>query len=190
MMQSTTFGDRHAIEIPPQRPDLSAVGAEIETVLALVERDLLDWPTKLIDVQRAVSTGMVKAALTTVPPPTLEHFYDTAYGLFQQQAYDQALPIALYLSVHAPQDPRFLFMSGLILQVLNEPLMAAVFYACLLQQQQDVVPAAYRLAECYVAVGQRERAQDIFDLAINIGDADEFFAIQRRVLEKLQPTLR
>jgi tetratricopeptide (TPR) repeat protein len=117
--------------------------------------------------------------------------YAEAYQLFEAQRYQEALPLALHLSVNRPLDQRFMFMAGMILQSLGDPLLAASFYATLLTLDAEFVPAAFRMAECYAAIGDQKDAREIFEMAIdmgrgNLGDADEFYALQRLIVEKLR----
>ncbi len=98
--------------------------------------------------------------------------------------------MALHLSINRPLDPRFMFMTGMILQLLGDPLLGASFFATLLTIDPGFVPAAFRLAECYSMVGQQKEAREIFEVAIDMGrgtmgDADEFYALQRLMAERL-----
>lgn len=99
--------------------------------------------------------------------------------------------MALHLTINRPLDQRFMFMAGLILQLLGDPLLAAGFFATLLVIDPNFMPAAFRLAECYATLGEQKEAFEIFELAIdmgrgNLGDADEFYALQRLIAEKLR----
>ena len=70
-------------------------------------------------------------------------------------------------------------------------VLAATFYATLLSLDPGFVPAAFRLAECYAALGEHREAREIFEEAIdmgrgNLGEADEFYALQRLMVDKLR----
>ena len=79
-----------------------------------------------------------------------------------------------------------MFMTGMILQCLNDPLMGATFHACALQLDPTFVPAAFRLAECYTLLGDNREAREMLEATMDMGrDSDEFFALQREIMNKL-----
>lgn len=172
---------------------LQATDAEPEicAMLALVNSSFSDVPDKVSQLQQSLGAGMQRALTDGWSDAEVEAAYAEAYRLFNAQCYQEALPLALQLSVNRPLDPRFMFMSGLILQVLGDPLLAATFFATLLTVDSDFTPAAFRLAECYVTVGRQQEAREIFEVAIDmgrgtLGDPDEFFALQQAIAEKLR----
>lgn len=79
----------------------------------------------------------------------------------------------------------FLFMTGMILQCLDDPLMAATFHACALQLDPAFVPAAFRLAECYSLLGEDKEAREMLEVTLDMGrNSDDFFALQRGFMNK------
>ena len=171
--------------------DAAAVEGEVRAIVSLVNASFTDVPDKVIQLQNQLGLGMQKALIDGWPDEEVEVVYAEAYQLFEAQCYQEALPLALHLSVNRPLDQRFLFMAGMILQALGDPLLAANFYATLLMLDSEFLPAAFRMAECYAAIAEYKDAREIFEVAIdmgrgNLGDADEFYALQRLILEKLR----
>ncbi len=169
----------------------ATVDAEVREIIALVNASFHEVPDKVAHLQHQLGTGMQKALVDGWPDDEVEVVYAEAYRLFNEQRYQDALPLALHLSVNRPLDQRFMFMTGMILQLLGDPLLAATFFATLLSIDTSFVPAAFRLAECYVALGQHKDAREMFEVAIDMGrgtmgEADEFFALQRSIVEKLR----
>lgn len=167
------------------------VDDEVREIMALVNASFRDMPDKVAQLQQQLGSGMQKALVDGWPDDEVESVYAQAHRLFGEQRYQEALPLALQLSVNRPLDQRFMFMTGLILQLLGDPLLAATFYATLLSLDPNFVPAAFRIAECYAALGEHQDARDIFEMAIDMGrgtmgEADEFYALQRLMLEKLR----
>lgn len=164
---------------------------EVRAIMALVNASFRDMPDKVAQMQQQLGSGMQKALVDGWPDDEVEAVYAEAYRLFGEQRYQEALPLALHLSVNRPLDPRFMFMTGMILQLLGDPLLAANFYATLLSLDPDFVPAAFRMAECYAALGEHKDAREIFEMAIDMGrgtmgEADEFYELQRATMEKLR----
>ncbi len=168
----------------------SAVSAEVSLIMGLVNQSIHELPDKVKLLQDTYAEGMQRAVLDPVSDAVLERVYEKAYEAFQQQRYHEVLPLALYLAIQKPLDQRFLFMAGMTLQLLGDPLMAATFYAVSLQVDPTLVPAAFRLAECYAMVGETKEAREIFEIAIDmgrecLGDAEDFYRLQRLIVEKL-----
>lgn len=169
----------------------AAVNDEVREIMALVNTSFREVPDKVAQLQHQLGTGMQKALVDGWPDDEVEAVYAEAYLLFGEQRYQEALPLALHLSVNRPLDQRFMFMTGMILQVLGDPLLAASFYATLLSLDPNFVPAAFRMAECYAALGEHKEARDIFEVAIDMGrgtmgEADEFYALQRLMVDRLR----
>lgn len=167
-----------------------AIDNEVREIIALVNASFTDIPDKVSRLQHQLGSGMQKALVDGWPDDEVEAVYAEAHRLFGEQRYAEALPLALHLSVNRPLDQRFMFMTGMILQLLGDPLLAATFYATLLSLDPDFVPAAFRMAECYAALGEHKEARYIFETAIDMGrgtmgEADEFYALQRATMEKL-----
>ncbi len=167
----------------------AAVSAEVSLIMGLVNQSIHELPDKVKLMQDTYAQGMQRAVLEPVSDAVLERVYENAYEAFQQQRYHEVLPLALYLAIQKPLDQRFLFMAGMTLQLLGDPLMAATFYAVSLQVDPTLVPAAFRLAECYASVGAQDDAREIFETVIDMGrggDADEFYELQRYVMDSLR----
>ena len=169
----------------------AAVDDEVRSMIALVNASFGEMPDKLKQLQENLGLGMQKALIDGWPDDEVERVYAEAYALYEAKRYEEALPLALHLSVNRPLDQRFMFMTGMILQLLGDPLLGSVFFATLLSLDPNFVPAAFRLAECYSAVGEMKEAREIFEVAIDmgretLGNPDEFYALQRLMVEKLR----
>lgn len=159
---------------------------EIVQIMELVNLSLRELPDKVTQMQASLSAGMTRVQLAPPDTALLEQTYTAAYELYQRQRYREALPLALFLAISNFSDIRFLFMAGMILQLLGDALMGAILHACALQVDPDFVPAAYRLAECYTALGENDDARSLFDEALDMGrDSEEFFALQRAIMQRL-----
>ncbi len=173
------------------KPFLStAIQSNVQAIIALVNTSFSDRPDKVSQVQHHLGTGIQTALVDRWTDEDVESVYAEAHRLFEEKHYEEALPLALYLSVNRPLDVRFLFMAGLILQSLGDPLVGSIFYATLLMLDPEFVPAAFRLAECYASVGEMKESREIFEVAIDmgresVGGAEQFYALQRAIVEKL-----
>ena len=168
----------------------AAVEDEVREMIALVNTSFHEMPDKVSKLQENLGLGMQKALVDGWPDDEVEVVYAEAYRLFEEQRYQEVLPLALHLSVNRPLDQRFMFMTGMVLQSLGDPLLAASFYGTLLTLDPNFVPAAYRMAECYVTLGEHKNAREIFEIAIDmgrgtLGDADDFYHLQRMISERL-----
>ncbi len=162
----------------------------VQAMVGLVNQRFDEMPDKVARLNDNLGEGLRQAAMDPWPDQIVEEVYAHGYALFEAQRYDAALPIALHLSVNRPLDPRFMFMAGLILQLQGDPLLAATFFATSLTIDPTSVPVAFRLAECYVAIGETDEARQIFEMAIDmgrdmLGDPDDFFRLQRALADKL-----
>ena len=162
---------------------------EIAQILAMVNQRLGEFPDKMNQLQNTLSEGMTRMLQTTPDVEYLEQVYGCAYELYQGKRYRDALPMALHLSISNPKDVRFMFMAGMILQSMGDPLMAATFHACALQLDPTFVPAAFRMAECYTALGEDKEAREMLEATLDMGrDSDEFFELQRLIMDRLAQT--
>ncbi len=180
------MSEKKAIDLAPTARSDRAVQA----MLDLVNQPFGDRPDKAAVFQENLGEGLRKAILAPWTQEQVDHAYAEAYDLYQRGEYDAALPIAVHLSINRPLDPRYMFMAGMILQILGDPLLAATFFATQLTMDPDSIPAAFRLAECYVMIGETEEAHQIFETVIDmgrdvLGDPDEFFQLQRIVADQL-----
>ncbi len=169
----------------------AAADDEVLTIISLVNASFSEVPDKVSQLQHNLGLGLQKALVDGWPDDEVESVYADAYKLFQQQRYQEALPLALHLSVNRPLDQRFMFMTGMILQSLGDPLLGATFYSTLLSLDPNFVPAAFRMAECYAALGEHKDAREIFEVAIDmgrdtLGTAEDFYALQRMIVDKLR----
>ena len=169
----------------------AAVEDEVREIVALVTASFTEVPDKVLQAQRKLGAGMQKAQADVWPDDEVEAVYAEAYRLYSEACYAEALPLALHLSVNRPLDQRFMFMTGMILQSLGDPLLGATFYSTLLSLDPNFVPAAFRMAECYAALGEHKDAREIFEVAIDmgrdtLGTAEDFYALQRMIVDKLR----
>jgi lipopolysaccharide biosynthesis regulator YciM len=82
-----------------------------------------------------------------------------------------------------------MFMTGMILQSMEDPLMAVTFHSVALQLDPTFMPAAFRMAECYTALGEDEESREILEATLDMGrSSDEFFELQRLIMERLAQT--
>ena len=170
-------------------PSQSVLLPEIAQVLALVNQSPGEFPDKLNLLQDTLANGIERASLTEPDIERLEKLYEGAYALYQVQRYREALPMALQLAISNPKDIRFLFMAGMILQSLGDPLLAATFHACALQVYPTFMPAAFRMAECYTGLEKDEEARALLEVSLDMGrNSDEFFELQRLIMERLAQT--
>ncbi|MGC4365959.1 hypothetical protein [Hydrogenophaga sp. R2] len=99
-------------------------------------------------------------------------------ALFDDEAWDQALPLTLQLMALEPQDPSASYRLGSCLQRMEqfEPALAA-FTLCLLAQGDQPTPGPLlRTGECLAAVGQRERARELLHASVDAARSDPQYA--------------
>jgi predicted Zn-dependent protease len=162
---------------------------EIAQIQAMVNQSLSELPDKMNRLQNMLAAGMTRALLKPLDVEYLEQVYGCAYELYQEKRFREALPMALHLSIRNPKDVRFMFMTGIILQSIDDPLMAATFHACALQLDPTFMPAAFRMAECYTALGEDKEAREMLEATLDMGrSSDEFFELQRLIMERLAQT--
>lgn len=109
------------------------------------------------------------AELGSIDDNNLEALYQQAYDFFQEEKYQEALPLALQISALKPVEWRYLFIAGMCFQFLGDCEAAASFYGFTLMIDPACTPAAYRLAECLSASGDEEQAKQLYEAVIAMG---------------------
>ncbi|MDO9436089.1 tetratricopeptide repeat protein [Hydrogenophaga sp.] len=117
----------------------------------------------------------------------LESWYETGYGLFQEEAWRDALTVFTYLTAHDPFDIRFTFAAGMCFQQLDDALAATVAYAQALMLDSERADIAYRLGEALADIGQTPQARSVLTMALELirDNVDRFHHLQTPTEELL-----
>ena len=76
-------------------------------------------------------------------------------------------------------------MTGMIVQLLCDPLLAAAFYTCLLKLDSAFIPAVFRLGECLSDLSELPEARRMFEKTVELGrDDPEQHQLQSLALDK------
>ncbi len=92
----------------------------------------------------------------------LHALYEKALVLCDGGKWSEAVLIALQLALHDPRNVRFLFLSGICLQHMQEFQAAASMFALSLIDQEEPI-SVFRMAECLAAAGAFGPAREAFD---------------------------
>lgn len=111
----------------------------------------------------------LSAELDSLTNIDLEALYQQAHNFFQEEKYQEALPLALQISALKPVEWRYHFITGMCFQFLGDCEAAASFYGFTLMLDSACTPAAYRLAECLSAMGDEAKAKQLYEAVIAMG---------------------
>ena len=100
----------------------------------------------------------------------MEAVYNVAYNLYQQQKYQDAKILFLFLTVHEHMDSRFWLGLGGCCQRLGEYKNAieAYSYAALIEIDDPVF--AFHACECYMALEDWENARKAIDAVTTLAE--------------------
>ena len=146
---------------PPANPEVAGIVNQLTEGLQHIEqiieecREYLDKGHTLGELRGITNEGY--AAL-----------YKIAHELCDQGDFQHALPVALQLTLHQPTDSRYPFMTGSCLQRLKHFDSAALMYALSLDVDPEHAAAAYRLAECLIAIEKSAEAIPFLHKAIDL----------------------
>lgn len=136
---------------PPADPEIANIVTQLSEGLQHIEQTLEQCREQL-------EQGYTLGDLRGITDEGYESLYDIAHTLCNQGDFHHALPIALQLTLHRPTDVRYPFMTGSCLQRLGHFDAAALMYALSMDVDPEYAAAAYRLAECLIAIGKPEEA--------------------------------
>lgn len=140
----------------------------IETSLAWLEQ----LPTLTEHHGAKMANGIPLATCVGLDDADLAARHRAAYALCEQGEFLLALPLALHCCSARADDPHAAFLAGSCLQRLAITDYAAMMFRQALHLNEHHMPAAYRLGECLLALGDREGATHLFGWAVEIGRQD------------------
>lgn len=146
---------------PPSDPDIASIVRQLTEGLQHIEQ-VIEECRELLD------KGHTLGELRGITNDGYEALYKIAHELCDKGEFQHALPVALQLTLHQPTDSRYSFMTGACLQRLKQIDSAALMYALSLDVDPEHASAAYRLAECLVAIGKPEGAIPFLHKAIDL----------------------
>lgn len=124
------------------------------------------------DARDELLAGATLAQVKGISHEQCEAVYEAVVHLMHEGRHEQALPPALLLAAHAPDDARFLLAAGGCLQFTGQHARAIPLYGGALLAQPGAA-VAFRLGECFAAAGFEEQALECFDAAVQLYDRDE-----------------
>ena len=140
----------------------------IESSLAWLER----MPTLAERHGARMANGMPLAACIGLDEADLSSRHQAAYSLCEQGEFLLALPLALHCCSARADDAGYAFIAGSCLQRLAITDYAALMFRQVLNIDERHMPAAYRLGECLLALGDRDAAIHLFGWAVELGRQD------------------
>ena len=146
---------------PPADPVIAGVVESLNLSLGLL-------PELQTAFQAELAQGKSLAECRGVTAAELDNLYIVAADLCDENQFRHALPIALQLAAHQPDDTRFQFIGATCLQRLGQHEAAAQMYAMTLQLDETHAAAAYRLGECLLSCGQTEQARQQFAITVEL----------------------
>lgn len=164
---------------PPSDPEIASIVTQLTDGLQHIEQ-IIEESREYLD------QGHTLGELRGITDEGYAALYKIAYELCDQGEFQNALPVALQLTLHQPTDSRYSFITGACLQRLKQFDSAALMYALSLDVDPEHAAAAYRLAECLIAIGKPEEAKPFLHKAIELsyGDFD-----RRKLMEMTQKKL-
>lgn len=131
-------------------------------------RVLRALPAMLEESAGELAKGTSLAQWRGIPEEELESLHAAARTLCDLGRFDQALPVALLLASHAPDQARYLFTSATCLQRMGADALAAQQFAQCLLIDPAHMAALFRLGECMSAMGEQAKAVDLFDAVVGM----------------------
>lgn len=150
-----------AYSYPPTDPEIAAI-------VELVTNSLKQLPQVLKQFDQAMEKGITLGELRGITQTEFNALFNIASKLCNDGAFEHALPICLQLMLHDPTVSRYAFQTGTCLQRLGEYKYAAILFARTLDLQPNEAAAAYRLAECLLAIDKSIEAKALFEMVIEL----------------------
>lgn len=164
--------------------------AELSSISEAAMQTLQSLPTLELLASPDLARGLTLAESRSIPPEQLEALYASAWALCEEGQFDKALPVVLLLAAHAPSEARHLFLVATCFQRTDQPAQAAQMYVqCLLLDAQHYA-ALFRLGECLQAMGEREKAIDLFEAVIGVTPSDMRYDSLREMARQRHQSLR
>lgn len=140
----------------------------LDTIAPETEQGIREFAAALADptalaaqIQQLIERGVL-AGTQRPSAEELRSWYGVAAGMCDKHRFNEALPIALNLSLHAPMDRRHVFMLGSCLQRLGHPREAVEFFALSMHLEKHAA-TSFRLGECLAACEHIDDALRAFD---------------------------
>lgn len=146
---------------PPPDSDIAAIVDQLTNSLEQL-------PEVLKQFDEAMQGGITLGELRGITQTEFNALYHVASKLCDEGAFQHALPVSLQLMLHDPNDSRYAFQAGTCLQRLGEYKYAAILFARTLDLIPDEAAAAYRLAECLLAIDKSIEAKALFEMVIEL----------------------
>jgi tetratricopeptide (TPR) repeat protein len=141
---------------------------QIRDLAQQATRQLEKLPDYLSAFTSQMEQNQTLAECLAISTDELENVYEQSWVLFRQRDFLSALPLALYCSIFQSTEPRYAFVTASCLQRLRLPEEASKFYKTVLQLDETHIPAAYRLGECLLDLGDKEAASQLFEWTLTL----------------------
>ncbi|MGF1717671.1 SycD/LcrH family type III secretion system chaperone [Photobacterium chitinilyticum] len=127
------------------------------------------------EIEKYLSGGGTFGEIYDLSSETIETFYQVGYGLYQGGSYADAEKVFRFLCLFDHYGLRHFIALGSCLQMQKEYQLAieSYSYAGLLDGKDPRSP--YHAAECYLALGQREKASSGFYAASQLSEKHSKF---------------
>ncbi|ELR67207.1 Type III secretion chaperone protein for YopD (SycD) [Photobacterium marinum] len=127
------------------------------------------------EIDKYLSGGGTIGELYELSPETLETFYQVGYGLYQGGSYAEAEKVFRFLCLFDHYGLRHFIALGSCLQMQKQyqPAIESFSYAGVLDCTDPRPP--FHAAECYLALGQREKAKSGFYAASQLSEKHSQF---------------
>lgn len=112
--------------------------------------------------------GAARASLLADDATAIEARYEQGLAALAQARYDEAADAFAEAAVARPQVSRYHFALGLCLQQLDGVSAALEQFATALALDATDAAAAFRLGECFHALGQLDDAREALQMAVQL----------------------
>jgi Flp pilus assembly protein TadD len=157
-------------EIPST--SLNPLPFDRSTFVAQLRSELDALPDLLMKMLPDMERGTTLAEIRGMSDDDLEDIYRVAYELCEEESWEDALPVLLYLIAHSPTDSRFQFAVGMCFQQTGQTMAACMAYAQALMLNPKDANSAFRMAESLAELGDLERAAEAFESAYAVAQED------------------
>ena len=135
-----------------------------------MKQDDAEWKVDVKKLEEACQLALVEhktlAEINGISSAELEEVYASGLDKYNQQKPEEAITDFTYLVMHQPWDRRFHMALGSTLHWLGEYTHAMNFYGYALVMDACDPGATFRIAQCFISLGDETAAIDALQTAI------------------------
>ena len=151
----------------------------------------IEYVEKLKKVIEGFAAGKTVAEMRGLSPDEVEAIYSLGYTYYQVGKLDEAEKVFRFVCFMDHLDGKYWLALGAVLQSKRRLEEAVKVYANILLTNMNEPRAYYRIAECKLALGDREEAQEALAMLEKTADVKtavgrEYVAKARKMAERLK----